>query len=766
MSNFTTAEWREVSRSEECPVCHKPDWCTITGPEGNASAAYCMRVESNLPKAEGWIHKLRDDHPGEWRPPAKSRTTKPKATFTTANDAAKTVAKQFGRPADQRWTYHDSQGQAVGVVLRWNKPDGSKEIRPLARHADGWRIESMPTLRPLYHLPYLRAAELVAVCEGEKSADALRSLGMTATTSAGGSSAAKQSDWSPLAGKHVVILPDNDGPGRKYANDILQQLSKLNPAPIVKVVVLPDLPEAGDVVDWLAAGGTVEELQRLIVAGEAEEVVVDNRPTWKPMPIDGVFPAPLAEYIHAEARATVVDESMVAMPLLAALAGAIGGSRQVAIKYGWFEPCILWTATVAQSGSGKTPAAKNVLRAVRDRDAAAHKNNKAISAEHEADLAEYVKQRGKSGDKVELIRPERPPLVRYHLQDCTPEQLLAVLEDNPRGVLVVRDELSGLLGGFGRYSDGKGSTERAKYLSIWSAEQLADDRKMARSAYVRRPHVSIYGGVQPDLLFKCVSDDDTAAGLPARFLFAWPPDRSRRWTEATVDDRLLAGLSDVFDRLYALELVEQQLGDDVELAPVTMPFTRAARQEFALWHDDVHALLAESASGPLRAAYSKLPGYCGRLALVLQLAHFATGAEDTGKVEVENVRRAIELVEWFRNEAARVYALQGENAEDQERRRLVEFIQRKGGAVTVRDVQRGSLGYSTASDAETALNGLVAAGMGYWETEATATNKRRTFRLSSPMTMTDSRKSPVLGECVSVSDDDAPQTDHGETIEL
>jgi hypothetical protein len=276
---------------------------------------------------------------------------------------------------------------------------------------------------------------------------------------------------------------------------------------------------------------------------------------------------------------------------------------------------------------------------------------------------------------------------------------------------------------------------------------------------VRRPHVSIYGGVQPDLLFRCIGDDDTAAGLPARFLFAWPPDRSRCWTEATVDDHLLVALTDVFDKLYALEMVEQQLGDDVELGPVALALTTAARREFARWYDETHAPLTDNATGALRAAYSKLPGYCGRLALVLQLAHTATGDPDTGKVEVENVRRAIRLIEWFRWEATRVYRLQCEGVEERQHRRLVEYIQRKGGAVTVRDVQRGSLGYSTANDAEVALIGLAKSGLGGWEVEPTSTNQRRVFRLSSPMTVTNSPKSGVFSESVIVIEDDAPQFD-------
>lgn len=256
--------------------------------------------------------------------------------------------------------------------------------------------------------------------------------------------------------------------------------------------------------------------------GAAGGVTTGSAACWTPFPTD-VLPAGLAEYVRAEAEATVVDESMVALPLLVALASAIGGARQAGVKRGWIEPCILWGALVAPASSGKTPAAKNVLRIVRDRDQQALRETRRRGAEH-------------------------PPQLRYHLQDATPEQLLGVLEDNPRGVLVVRDELSGLFGGFGRSAEGRGAMERSRYLSIWSAEHLSDDRKTTRSLYVRQPHASLYGGVQPELLFRCLGDDDVAAGLPARFLFAWPPERPRVWSEAEVPSRLLDQVRTVFDR--------------------------------------------------------------------------------------------------------------------------------------------------------------------------------------------------------------------------
>ena len=76
-------------------------------------------------------------------------------------------------------------------------------------------------------LPDLAGANRVYVCEGEKAADAVRSIGLTATTSAHGCESPGKADWGPLAGKEIIILPDNDSPGGKYADAVAALLAAL-----------------------------------------------------------------------------------------------------------------------------------------------------------------------------------------------------------------------------------------------------------------------------------------------------------------------------------------------------------------------------------------------------------------------------------------------------------------------------------------------------------------------------------------------------------
>ncbi len=181
--------------------------------------------------------------------------TRTDQVYPTQHDAVAALERRFGQRS-ALWTYENACGESVGLVVRWDTAEG-KDIRPVHKTPAGWIIGGMPEPRPLYHLPYLlaRSREQVVVCEGEKAADAAATLGLLATTSPHGSQSAGKADWSPLAGRDVLIIPDHDQAGIKYAADVAKLLSMLTPPATVRVVRLndawPDLPDGGDLADVL-----------------------------------------------------------------------------------------------------------------------------------------------------------------------------------------------------------------------------------------------------------------------------------------------------------------------------------------------------------------------------------------------------------------------------------------------------------------------------------------------------------------------------------
>jgi hypothetical protein len=101
----------------------------------------------------------------------------------------------------------------------------------------------------------------------------------------------------------------------------------------------------------------------------------------------------------------------------------------------------------------------------------------------------------------------------------------------------------------------------------------------------------------------------------------------------------------------------------------------------------------------------------------------------------------VALVEWFGNEARRVHAILSESDEDRETRRLVEWIERKGGSVTVRDLTHGMRAYRGDSEsAESALAALVKIGLGCWQTDPAGPQGGRSscrFQLITDVTVTE-----------------------------
>jgi hypothetical protein len=172
----------------------------------------------------------------------------------------------------RRWTYRRADGSAAFDVARiqFRLADGSfeiddtknkvrKEYRPAPPGTSRWGMPAgfdKPGSRPLFELPRLLASPPSAevfVVEGEPAAVVLAEIGSVAVTSSGGASSPHRTDWAPLAGRRVVIWPDNDEAGFAYAEAVAALLRDSAPGIVVSWVDVAKLglPSGGDAVDWL-----------------------------------------------------------------------------------------------------------------------------------------------------------------------------------------------------------------------------------------------------------------------------------------------------------------------------------------------------------------------------------------------------------------------------------------------------------------------------------------------------------------------------------
>ena len=193
-------------------------------------------------------------------------------------DCKKTVFRLLGRPEPSRdeadieaiYDYTDANGELVYQVVRKSGKRFSQR-RPLSDGRWSWGLGSVKPLP--FQAPLVAKSELIAIVEGEKDAKNLTRAGIPATCNNGGAGNFKSDLTLWFSNKRVMILPDNDEPGRKHAMKVAKML--FGAAASIRIMELPDLAEKGDVSDFLAKGGTADQIRELY------ERTADWTPEWK-----------------------------------------------------------------------------------------------------------------------------------------------------------------------------------------------------------------------------------------------------------------------------------------------------------------------------------------------------------------------------------------------------------------------------------------------------------------------------------------------------
>lgn len=168
-----------------------------------------------------------------------------------------------------KYNYEDADGALLFQACRYElqteagKQKTFKQRRPNGKN--GWINNMKGVTRVPYHLPEIvhgDSTEPILIVEGEKHCDKLAELGFIATCNVGGAGKWLKEYNKHFKGRDVVILPDNDEPGRSHARKVKKSMT--GHARSVNVLVLDDLPEKGDVLDWFEQGNTGEELRKLV----------------------------------------------------------------------------------------------------------------------------------------------------------------------------------------------------------------------------------------------------------------------------------------------------------------------------------------------------------------------------------------------------------------------------------------------------------------------------------------------------------------------
>jgi Protein of unknown function (DUF3987) len=574
--------------------------------------------------------------------------------------------------------------------------------------------------------------------EGEKDVDTLVRLGLLAMTFGGTGDGAPAGMENNFAGRDVVVLADNDEGGRQHAERKASLIARI--AQSVRVVHFSELPEKGDVSDWIASGQGVEDLRARVASAplwqapvNAPSIPLDQSPQWnEPIPLpDGLKPVHAFdfEFLPASIRPWVQDISdrmqcppdFVGVSAMVALGATIG--RKVGIRpqtrTDWIEVPNLWGCIVGRPGAMKSPAIAEALKPLHRLEKQARVNNEAALRDfaHAREVHELKKQAAqakvkaavKKGLEIELPHidePEAPALQRFVVNDTTYEKLGEILAHNPSGVLAHRDELVSLLKSLDRE---EAAPARGFYLTAWNGTGgYTFDRIIRGQTHIDAACLSMLGSTQPgkiaEYMRRAITGGAGDDGLIQRFgLLVWP-DQSPEWIEADryPDSEARNEAWGTFTRLAEVTSVTLKAEmDRFETIPF-LRFDTAARGIFADWHADLERRLR---SGQMHSALeSHLSKYRKLVPSLALINHLSEG--NVGPVDEPSTSRAISMSRYLESHARRLYGA-GTEAETSAAKAILEHI-RRGALVdgfTARDIHQRD--WSRLTDKEQVRAGLA-----------------------------------------------------------
>lgn len=367
-----------------------------------------------------------------------------------------------------------------------------------------------------------------------------------------------------------------------------------------------------------------------------------------------LLPTPLRPWVEDIAERMQCPIEFPAVAALVEVGSVVG--RKIGIRPkrhdDWCEVANLWGAVIGRPGTMKTPAKAEILRPLRRLAVEAREQHRQALADYEvekmrrdlerdaakAEAKRFAKKRDRDGvDQVlrriqAQAREDGPPAERrYETNDSTVEKLGELLRDNPNGLLVFRDELTGWLA---RLDQEGHESDRAFYLEAWSGKSgFTYDRIGRGTVHIESACVSLLGGIQPGPLADYVSAASLggagADGLLQRFqLLVWPDDPGPwrnvdRWPDKAARDAAF----EVIRRLDTLEplSIGAQPPDDDGGIPY-LRFDDDAQAAFDTWRGELEQRLRDDdhpeAFESHLAKYRKL---VPALALLIHLIETGTG---------------------------------------------------------------------------------------------------------------------------------------------
>jgi hypothetical protein len=443
-------------------------------------------------------------------------------------------------------------------------------------------------------------------------------------------------------------------------------------------------------------------------AGASSASSISTDDGWEPLiPLTGggeappfplyVLPADLSRLVECGAAALPCPPDYIACTLLGLAGAAIGASRSLCVKDGYYVRPNMYLGVIGPPGARKSPALALLAAPFYQRQSELHDAD-------ELALADWTA----SGSTDKTKRP-RPKAV--YIDDATVESIAALLQDNPRGLVSIQDELSAWIANLNAYKvNGKGA-DFEFFLKAWTGATHSVHRRNpdARPIFLRYPCLSVVGMVTPKKVRETFAVGDESTGFLERILLSYPaavPARGETWqcVPPDVTDAWEFTLRD----LWNLEGEQTDHGP----RPHAVNLTSCGRRAWERFTGELAD--AQNASGfpvHLRAFWSKHESYGARIALVLHLLRHAAAPGRHADVDGRAVDEAAVVIKYFQAHLLKLLGTLGSDPDTERAQRVVDWIVKERRTAfkrheAKRDVRSDGL-IDTLADMDRAINRLI-----------------------------------------------------------
>lgn len=442
-----------------------------------------------------------------------------------------------------------------------------------------------------------------------------------------------------------------------------------------------------------------------------------------------IIPLPLRGWLLDTSERLQIPPDFSTAAAVVALGSIIGRGCGIYPKCNddWIVVPNLWGAVVGRPSLMKTPAMMEAFRHLARLEVDAkvafeaetdyREATKEVAKAERAAIIQNINKAVKAGRdthelkcRLSMMKAEDPTRRRYQTQDGTTEKIGELLNQNPRGMLVNRDELIGWLRSLER--DGR-EGDRGFYLEAWNGTgSFTYDRIGRGTLDITSLCLSIFGAITPgnltDYVYQAKRGGRGDDGLLQRFqVIVWPDDAKEwknidRFPITTERERVWR----IFHKLATNDIPGTTLGEHTTIP--ALRFSAGAQEIFNHWREELEGRLRRDSglSPAMESHLAKYRSLMPSLALVFHMVSVADGAEPSGPVSQQAACMAVAWCEYLESHAARIYG--GASTPGIESaREIIKHIRRgeiKEG-MTVREIWRPQ--WSKLTSAEEVKSGLA-----------------------------------------------------------